>query len=704
MKRATSIFWLLLIFFSSAASDLDVFRENGKVGLRNAQGKVLIPARYDALGWSDAPFKVVDNTIAYKEGGSWGLITLENKIVTRSLYEDLNPAAESLLIARRKSNLSLRIVAGIINTSGREVLPFLYDGIKIVNLRAIVYTFIGNQYRYGLVDLENKALIPQQYQAVKAVGTLRFAVQNFENKTALFSDLGKQLTPFSIDSISAFTGNYARIYQGHNQGLLDANGDIRIQPVYREIKIESDGNVFHRDIDQWLFLDGQNKLLQKKSADEIKAVDQNVLQVSISGVTQLTDSKFTPVGNATCSSIGEFAGDKAVYASHGKLGIINKLGGIVLAARYDELQHDDQFYRAALHMGGQRSWILLDGNGKQLGTKGYEQIHPFTGKVFPVTNRKFWGAIDASGREVIACAYDSIVQQLGELAVVKFKGQYGIITLQEVWKVTPRTNRVRLISAGRFLEYDGKTTFLKSLDGNAIYFTENPIVATSSHLVEYLPSGALWQVDFDGVIVNRKIQPDGSIERIFPETEGLRGIKRNGQYGFIDAQGRLRIANRYEGIEPFSEQLAAARIRGRWGFISHEDKIVIQPVYDEVSAFKNGVSIVKLKGMYGLIDKTGKVLLPTRYESLQVLPHGNVLIKQNNQFGLADKTGRMLILPKYQHLEDVGNNYAIVERDGKFGVVSSQGLSTIPMIYDYISYNKYSDQFLALQKSAWVKY
>lgn len=703
MKRAICIFCLLLVCFSLTASGFDVFKENGKVGLRDDNGKVIIPAKYEALGWSDAPFKVVDNVVGYKEGGYWGLITLDNKVITKSLFEDLYPGDGSLLIARKKSNLSLRIVSGCISTSGREVLPFLYDGIKLANLRAIVYTFIGNEYRYGLVDLDNRTLIPQQYQNIKPVGTLRFAVQNFENKFALFSDAGKQMTPFSIDRISDYKKNFAIIYQNTSQGLLDAQGNVRIQPVYREIKIEDDGSVFHRDIDEWFFLDGQNQLLHKKNADVIKPIDKNLLQVSISDAVQLTDDALKPISQTVFAGLDDFSDNVAVYSSGGKFGIARRDGSVVLPARFDKLTREHDYFKGGLVLGDKESWSLLDKQGNMLSAKSYEQMHPFTGRIFPVTNRGFWGALDENGKEVIACAYDSIVQQLGDLVVVKFKGQYGIVALPEVWKVTPRANRIKLISADRFLEQDSRMTYLKSLSGNIIYFTDNKIDLMPTHLVEYVPSGALWQIDLDGVIVNRKIQPDGSIERIYPETEGLRGIKKNGQYGFVDAQGRLRIANRYEGIEPFSEHLAAAQIRGRWGFINHEDKIAIQPVYDEVSAFHGGVSVVKQKGLYGLIDKTGKLLLLPRYESVAVLGSGNVLIKQSGLYGLADKSGNVLINPKYHSLQDEGNDYVIVERDGKYGVVTSKGVSTIPLIYDGVTFNKYSGQFLALKKSAWIK-
>ncbi|MGC3947473.1 MAG: WG repeat-containing protein [Chryseolinea sp.] len=392
MKRANCIFWLLLVYFSSTASGFDVFKENGKVGLRDADGRVIIPAKYDALGWSKSPFKVIDNAVGFKEGGYWGLISLDNKIITKSQYEDLNPGEGSLLLARKKSNLSLRMVTGCINTSGKEILPFLYDGITLTNLRAIVYTYIGNQYRYGLVDLDNKALIPQQFQVIKPVGTLRFAVQNFDNKTALYNDSGKQMTGFSIDSISSYKKNYAIIYQNTSQGLLDAQGDVRIQPVYREIKIDDDGSVFHRDIDEWEFLNGQNQLISKKNADLIKPIDKNLMQVSVSGSVQLTDDALKPVSPTVFSWLDDFHGNVAVFSVGGKFGIARRDGTIVVPARYDKLKRDHDFFVAGLVLGTKESWTLLDKNGNALSSKPYEKIHPFTGRIFPVSEQKFLGS------------------------------------------------------------------------------------------------------------------------------------------------------------------------------------------------------------------------------------------------------------------------------------------------------------------------
>ena len=147
MMRVKNIFCILLVCVYSFAEGYSVFEHNGKVGLKNEAGKVLIPAKYDALGWSDGRFSVLSNTTGYRSEGKWGLISLTNQLITKADFEEISPADASLIFARKKSPLSLRVVSGIINTSGKEVIPFQYDEIKLSSLRAIVFSKVGDQYR-----------------------------------------------------------------------------------------------------------------------------------------------------------------------------------------------------------------------------------------------------------------------------------------------------------------------------------------------------------------------------------------------------------------------------------------------------------------------------------------------------------------------------------------------------------------------------
>ena len=166
MKRVKYIFCLLLLPIFSIAEGYSIFEDNGKVGLKNESGKVLIPAKYEALGWSDGVFSVLNNATGYRSQGKWGLISLANHLLTKAEFEEISPADASLLIVRKKSPSTLRMLAGAITPSGKEVIPFQYDDIKLSSLRAIVFSRIDNQYKYGLIDLENKVLIPQQFKDI----------------------------------------------------------------------------------------------------------------------------------------------------------------------------------------------------------------------------------------------------------------------------------------------------------------------------------------------------------------------------------------------------------------------------------------------------------------------------------------------------------------------------------------------------------
>ena len=699
--KGVRLLYFLILFCSQPffAFSYSVFRENGKVGLKNEAGKVVIPAQYEEIGWSNGDFSLISNVTGYKVGRKWGLINLDNHKVTKAHYEEIIPGQSDLIIVKRKAPNSLHLFYGCITPSGKEIIPFIYDGISINAMRAIVYTKIGNEFKYGLIDLANKTLIPQQYQDVKPLGTLRFAVKNFEGKTAIFTENGKQVTPFDIDSIGDFNQGYAVLYKGKHKGLIDRNGEQKLEAKYREIHWTGDGQLRAREADEWLFLDGANKMMRSLRGDSVSAIAKDLLKIQTSGQTYLVRHDQQLAFKETFSKVGTFNAGLAAFSVDALHGVLRADGTIVLPAQYYQVRVTDSFILASTS--GKSGWILFDRNGARKGSRSYEQMHLTPTKNLAVFNKGFWGVVGPDGNELLACVYDSLIKMSDDHAIVKFRGSYGVIDYKEEWLVSPKPNRIEIIAPDRILEKSGTSTNLRSFNGSMIYFTDNRVQPVKDGLLEFHADGRIWKIDFHGVIVNRE-EPATASEKVYEESEGYRAIKRNGRYGFIDSRGRLRIANRYEDVRPFKEGFAAVKILGKWGFINTSDNLAVQPVYEEVFPFKHGRALVKQKGLFGLIDNNGKLILPVRYQRIDVLKSGNILVQQNNTHGLVDASGRMLIQPRFDSIEDTGHNFAIVGRGGKYGVINYQGISTIPLIYDHISYNPYHDHFLAMRKSSWI--
>ncbi|MEQ9415714.1 MAG: WG repeat-containing protein, partial [Cyclobacteriaceae bacterium] len=237
--------FLLLYFFctlSILGADYQLFEENGKYGVKDEAGKVIITPAFEGLGWSDGSFSIVGLVTGYKSNKQWGLINLKAQRLTEAEYLNLYPSGGDRIIAKKQID-AVSAKQGCIDLKGNITVPFKYDGIKIDGLRAIVFTKTGTSFKYGVIDLNGNSIIPLDHKNIFTIGGLRYGVQNDENKSALFSETGRKLTNFVIDSISSFEKNKAIVYQGLLQGVINREGLMEVSPQYREIIIGEKGDI-----------------------------------------------------------------------------------------------------------------------------------------------------------------------------------------------------------------------------------------------------------------------------------------------------------------------------------------------------------------------------------------------------------------------------------------------------------------------------
>ena len=96
--------------------------KQGKVGLRDDSGNVLIPAVYDNLGWSNGEDHVVNDRIGFYENGAWGLLSLENKRISTPSYTILYPS-DAYFVAAKRGKVSKKRILSVLAILGRFSLP-----------------------------------------------------------------------------------------------------------------------------------------------------------------------------------------------------------------------------------------------------------------------------------------------------------------------------------------------------------------------------------------------------------------------------------------------------------------------------------------------------------------------------------------------------------------------------------------------------
>ncbi len=692
---------ILVAIFSFSIAHADsylIFSDNGKMGIKDEKGQVVVPPSFDALGWSDGSFSVIGNVTGYRMNNHWGILTLKNEFITKADYESLVYAGADNIIAQKKINPA-QIKTGCINLQGEVIIPFQYEGISIFGLRAIVFNLNRAKYVYGLIDLKNNILIPIQYKSIYPLGTLRYAVENDAGKIALYGEGGNPITNFQIDSISLFRDSKAIIYENLNQGLIDRDGVIKLKSIYHTIKITEGNMVIVQLPHEWLFINNKNEITNRFSADELIPVNEKLFIIKISEKYGIIDNQLKLICPVRYDQLSPLGDDLYLSRQSGKMGVVKSDNTPVIPFNYDTLYADGNAFRAYRKIEG---WSLINWVNKSLTQKNYDWIGSPNKNLFPVMNNHYWGALDVNGEEVIHCVFDSLVQIANDLMVVKFKNQYGIINTHEDWLVAPQPKPIQLINDQLYSQKQSPNVFLKNFKGEVVYFTDNRLEFKEGFFLEYLADGTEKTIDYQGRTVSRVSPPAiSNVERIFQSSEGLRGIKRDGKFGFIDERGRLRIANRYDDIGEFHEGVAPFKLIGKWGFINTSDQVVINPNYEKVSNYQNGLAIVSRNGKSGVINKKGSPILTFQYDSIHFLPNKKFLLFAGGLRGMADENGTILIDPRFDYLAELENGLILVGIDGKFGALTTTGLNIIPIIYEKLTFDKKHNQFLALKKSEW---
>ena len=128
----------------------------------------------------------------------------------------------------------------------------------------------------------------------------------------------------------------------------------------------------------------------------------------------------------------------------------------------------------------------------------------------------------------------------------------------------------------------------------------------------------------------------------------------NGEYGYINANGKMITDFSFGYAYDFSSGLAAVNKNKKWGFIDKNGQLVIPFQFDNVHSFQQEGCIVSLNNKLGLIDRNGKWKLENTFESLSDFAFGlgvastknGLIFKEQHKFIIDTNGNKIVDLPK----------------------------------------------------------
>lgn len=695
-------FWFFFLTHFVCATDFAVFEKDGRFGIKDENGVVAVPAVYEKLGWSDGSKKIYSGTIGFKRDNQWGLVSIKNKVLAENKFYTITPFGNDLILASIKGKFSNHLFYGVLDNKGLVKISFNYFNLQKLGNEFLATEFDQYRSKVGMLSLENRITIPIKYRDINLENGW-FIANRFDDKKDVYRS--SSLIVQGLDSIRVSNGitGYKNGFAGH----FDENGIQNFQFDYKDI-FERNGELEAVRFPIWEVYQNETKILERR-CDSL-SLNQNFWTMHMNGVKH----KVFPSDEFNISNeyeLQEVSGNRFVVREikTGRWSVLNESEKALI-------QDKDSIKISGSHfiVMNEGDWDLFNSYGSKINRFPMQSINRGVGDCFITRRNNYWGVIDFSGKTYINFKYDSI-RVSNNYYVARFHGKWGLLDKHGNWKFYPEFEEIAT--------YDNLRVGKKGASYS--YFYQDQFrYKTTFKIIEQLGSllivkdedEILGLIDMDGSVI--QLPEFESIRRVgdyvvFSDSttsilsrmgnkilagseegyedfgdlgEGYIAAKKNGRWGFLDSEGRLRISNRYEDVRPFQENYAAIKLRGRWGFIDKSESLRVQPHYQEVSSFSNGLAIVKENDRFGLINKSGEEVVEVDWTSITRTNNGNYLIENDRgQEGLVDKEGSFVLRPNFSEVNDLVGDKIVIKESGKMGVLDFQGNQKFKTSYSEIT-------------------
>lgn len=239
MKLFLSQLLILLYILTLSGQDLLPFKENGKIGYKDSNDSIKIPATYNF----GSKF-IYNKALVSIDLNLYGVINQNNTIMIPIQYEFLNNLDSTEYIYGVRSTYFGEYKMGVLDKIGNIKISNRYDYIIKSNgyiVQVNKDTIIGNEMgmdvravtsKYGFYTIDGNLILKPNYDYIKSISENLISVDS-ANYRALYTKQGEVIFPLQPHQ-SFYYGKENRVKFSINKkhGFLDISGKIIIPEIY----------------------------------------------------------------------------------------------------------------------------------------------------------------------------------------------------------------------------------------------------------------------------------------------------------------------------------------------------------------------------------------------------------------------------------------------------------------------------------------
>jgi WG containing repeat len=158
-------------------------------------------------------------------------------------------------------------------------------------------------------------------------------------------------------------------------------------------------------------------------------------------------------------------------------------------------------------------------------------------------------------------------------------------------------------------------------------------------------------------------------------SDGMVAVKYKDKWGFLDSEGHVAIALKYDMVQPFKEGFTVAR-RGAYFMVLNKKGEEFLFEASDIRPFSGGYAGFASDGKFGFVDQNGKVVIPAQYNSIGGFNGGISWARDShNTLGYINTKGEWVLKPQYDQGADYdpGTGLALAVKNRLWRYVNMKG-------------------------------
>jgi WG containing repeat len=625
-------------------------RRNGKMGVVNDQGNWLLQPVYDTIGlrWKTYLELQQGDKIAYAD--THGKLLLPLQFQEAGILDD--------------DHFDVKVDGkwGVFSVAQNKlVIPATYEAFDYCGGCGAKggYVFAQQNGQWGVVDFNNKVLVPFEYEHEHSFMRSDNWVLCFKKKGAevvLNMGTGKEYLSPEYSDMELIGNNLLKAKKNGHYGLINEDGTMVADFVYDEI--------------------------DSREGDAGRGPYVTITKNKRTGVLREDGKVIIPPaydGDIVCYA------DCFIVPVNGNYNLLDTTGKKLLAANYTEITgmgstYDTETATPLFVLKQKALYGFYNPINKKTVAPAFFEIERADAEsrlkgMLEVSYQEKKGLYNVTGEQILPAAYQDYAPLTADLLWVKQNGNSGVYDSKNKRMLLPSVfNSIDLLN-------DDSTLLLATKYTNGNY--TRGLYDSKGAVILPLLYSSIQQVDaHQYLLINEKAG--------------------KAQYSLFNSNSRQQLPLHYEEVVVAAANRLIVIKAGNTGIIDGEGHIVIPVSYDKTTYLKNNIVrlVKKTKEnnlLFGYADNAGQLIVPIEYDVedygressddtaylLLSKKDGNGDYKQ----GLADTRGTVLVPPVYDKVlsEKSGLGFLVQTAGGKFTVLNKAGKPVTTEVFDDIA-------------------